>query len=395
MTSLVHSGHRGPAVAAGLALVVGLLVVPSAAAKGDDCVISNDAAPGVAHETLQTAVDAAANGDTVRVEGTCVGTTTITKPLTIIGGHKATLDGNQAGPVLTTEFASLTVIGLTITNGMSTGDGGGVDASGGLTIIDSTVVGNVAVAGGGGIGIEGGVTLINTTVIGNSAAYGGGIAGTAEVVMVDAMVVGNTAAYSGGGIATDHGGIILNGRSSIHHNTAIHGGGVTNATNFLVLNNQSSIHDNTASGDGGGVWSGDASVYLNDASSISRNTAGGNGGGMYSEHAWVTLSGTSTISRNIAGGNGGGVANADAIPFESNLWLNDASSIEHNSAINGGGVYNGQQGLTELQGASSIDHNLATGDGGGIWNSTTGRLTNCVAGSTVMHNRPGDIFLEP
>jgi hypothetical protein len=130
------------------------------------------------HATLQAAVDAASAGDTLRVKGTCVGSTTITKDLAITGKPKATLDANHAGRVLTMSGAAVTLTGLTITNG--TADWGAGIAILGLrpvSVIDSVISGNTATSYGGGISNDWGgiLTLIDSTVSGNTATHGGGI----------------------------------------------------------------------------------------------------------------------------------------------------------------------------------------------------------------------------
>ena len=111
-------------------------------------------ASGHRYRSLQTAVNAAAAGATLSVAGTCTGTTTVGKNLTIGGHANATLNGGKAGSVLTIDAgASVTLNTLIITNGSGTeGSGGGIYNFGPVTPKDhSTVSNNTAGSVGGGI----------------------------------------------------------------------------------------------------------------------------------------------------------------------------------------------------------------------------------------------------
>src|SRR5437899_2977513 len=107
-------------LALGLPLALFTLVAtPTLAAKR----IHVDCAHGA---DLQAAIDAAASGSTLHVKGTCTGQFTISKDLVLEGhGKRATLDGGNAGPVLTIqEGSTVQVVRLTITHGDTAFDGG-------------------------------------------------------------------------------------------------------------------------------------------------------------------------------------------------------------------------------------------------------------------------------
>src|SRR3954469_1129162 len=75
---------------------------PAASAAGASCLVTET---NTRYTSLQAAVNAAAAGDTVFVKGTCTGTTSIDKDLTVTGqgsgGTKtATLNGGGQGPVV-------------------------------------------------------------------------------------------------------------------------------------------------------------------------------------------------------------------------------------------------------------------------------------------------------
>jgi hypothetical protein len=233
-----------------------------------------------AYTTVQAAVTAAAAGHTLTVQGTCAGTTTISKNLTLTGQPASgnpvpTLNGNQAGKVVTiARGATVTINSLTITGGLSNGCcGAGISNSGTLTLNNDTVQGNkmTSGAGGGGIGNSGSLTLNNTSVTNNTTLdpqnfFGGG----------------------GGGGIWSNATVTLNGSSSITGNSGLQGGGI-------------------------GAFGG--TVTLNDTSSISGNSAGGNlsfagGGGIYMSNTTVTMTGSATITGNTSPTHGGGIFHA-------------------------------------------------------------------------------------
>jgi hypothetical protein len=291
VTYLSVTVRRSLAVAVTLVLAGALLAAPVAAAKPAKCQVQ-DVGTGRVSATLQAAVDAASAGASLRVKGTCIGSTVITKDLAIIGfANKAfgrpTLDGAGADRVLSiTGAATVTLRGLFITNG-SADNGGGI-----ATIVDLHY----------GLSV---VTVIDSVITGNSAIEGGGI-------------------DNGWGTVT-----LVN--SAVRDNAAARGGGIYNSRNDgrLFLEGSSSVSGNSATGDAGGIYSDDHSlIELHDTSSIHHNISGGNGGGMFLQDCQVGLHDTSSIHHNTAGGSGGGVfISAELAAFT----LYDASSVSDNS----------------------------------------------------------------
>src|SRR5207249_1959956 len=96
-------------------------------------------------------------GATLNITGTCTGTYEIAKNLTLAGtGGGATLDGQQAGTVLTIDSGTkVDVSSLTITNGLSTAFTaiGGIHNLGTLSLTSSDVLENCAGANCGGTGV--------------------------------------------------------------------------------------------------------------------------------------------------------------------------------------------------------------------------------------------------
>jgi predicted outer membrane repeat protein len=394
--------------ATAVAVAGSLLAAPGVSAKTARCQVLNPRLDAT-YSTLAVAVAAASPGDALRVKGTCVGSTTIDKDLTVTGKSNpglgaATLDGEHAGRVLTI-VGGVTVMldGLLITNGVAE-RGGGIatvvarDRPGlnSVTLIDSIVAHNSADDGGGIANDLGVFTIIDSTISDNTATFsGGGIENSFDegylTITGTSAVSRNVAGGDGGGIlANTHGGAALSGSVSIDHNTAGgDGGGIRVSDSALMIEGNASIHDNTAVGGGGGAFVAGTpgSILLGGASSISANHAA-NGGGVMAIMSIVALAGTSSISGNTATQAGGGVYAFLA----TSLWLADASSVSANTAgTQGGGVYNLASSVS-LNDASSISWNVATDVGGGIY-SLNGTLNNCVAGANVHDDQPDDITI--
>jgi uncharacterized repeat protein (TIGR01451 family) len=234
---------------------------------------------------LATALAGASNGDTLAIQGTCRGTFEVTHSLTLAGSAGATLDGQQAGTVLTVDTGTtVSVSNLTITGGSDSAVGG-IRNGGSLTITNSTVSGNRVtvpqfVSGVAGIFNSGGsVTLVNSTVSGNSATANiqftvaiGGIAnfnfsGSGSVTLVDSTVSGNSAnspslAY-GGILSSAPASVAVLTNSTVSGNSAnatggasafsIAAGGIANDGGNLSMTNVTLARNDATEPNGGFV----------------------------------------------------------------------------------------------------------------------------------------------
>jgi len=318
---------------AGAALVAGVLSTVGASASTGLCVGGAGCYP-----TLQRAVDAARDGDTIHVNaGTFGGGVTITKSITIAGASASSSRISGGGPVVTIGSAAtaptVTVSDLTITGGLTTRDpeaprcgpdnscadgyasatalGGGIEAfpHSTVTLLHVTVTGNQAVPArsvpsakaecetgpcpasfgdGAGIDVWGAMTLIDSAVTDNHAAAvqsnGGGITveHEASLTLQGSQVTGNSASaaaptgrfVSGGGIFVDAGASLIVDHSSIDGNTA------SLASSFASpFPRQGGSPDQTNAYAGG--------VFLNDGSraSITSSTLNGNRVGVAASQA--------------------------------------------------------------------------------------------------------------
>lgn len=300
---------------------------------------------GINYNDLQTAIDDASPGDTLKISGKCYGGFFIDKNLTLVGGDDAVLDGYQTVRVLDIGSVVLsqvvTLKNLTIQNGLAT-DGAGISNQGDLTVINCTVQYNIATSGAGG-GIEsfntdrlpttGCLTLINSEVRHNSSAtFGGGISNTAGMLNIqNSKIKYNTC--TGTGITSPGGGGIFTTleTSDTITNTEIKGnlvsngggGGLAAAASVVILNNVNFKYNVAVLG--GAVFNAVGSLSFLQAW-MHKNKAVGNGGGVFNAEGGTVILTKSKIDKNIAvTGTGGGI-----FYFQGTTLELDKTSVEDN-----------------------------------------------------------------
>jgi CSLREA domain-containing protein len=207
--------------------------------------------------TLRAAIEEAnalAGDDTINfaVTGTITlgGTQlTIDSNLTITGpgADQLTISGNDASRVFDINSGTVTISGLTITDGNAAGGGGIYNyVTGDLTLNNCTVSGNKATGAGGGIyNYYGDLTLNNCTVSGNKATgVGGGIYNFyGDLTLNNCTVSGNTAGGDGGGIRNYYYSDVTLNNCTVSGNEANdNGGGIcdygnTDFKNTIIANN--------------------------------------------------------------------------------------------------------------------------------------------------------------
>jgi hypothetical protein len=253
--------------------------------------------------TLRSVVSGAAEGDTIDLSALTCSTITLqtggvavnADDLTIVGpGSTAlTIDANNGGTAFDhyssgAGVGTLSIQGLSITNGYYSGAGGGaIWANGNISLTDVSVTNSSAdgkYANGGGVYTRGNLTLSNSTISGNritSTYYngtGGGAYAAGDVTITDSTISGNIAESTdvgygygvGGGIFAAGNTTIVG--STVSGNQASYGGGlanVTDGTTFTASN--STISGNTADLAGGGMFVFSKTSLRN--STITQNTA--------------------------------------------------------------------------------------------------------------------------
>jgi len=191
-------------------------------------------------------------------------------PTTIIGaGADATIiDANGIDRVLYVDSGRTVVLSrLTLRNGITATEGGGIYNDGTLTVDLCRIESNSANGGGGiGDGTSGSLLLKRSTLHGNHAAFGGGldqIKGSVDIVQ--STISGNSASYDGGGISATY-PLSITSSTIVFNNADRNGGGISfsqgtaNVYNTTIAFNQAA-GDNTTGGSGGGIYNANFGVF--------------------------------------------------------------------------------------------------------------------------------------
>lgn len=315
---------------------------------------------GATFTDLQTAINAASPGDTLKLRGRFVTNLTpftITKSLTLIGTHDAVLDGNHLTEVLLiSETAPNTVIvtleKLRIINGNVASSGGGINNNANLTLRRVRVENNSAAVLGGGI-----FNHVDAITGGNSSGH---------LTIQESRINENTA-QTGGGIASS---------------------GITSTQNAVLVIQDSGIRRNVATLSGGGVFT-TSSTNTIDETEFENNRASDNGGGLFQTQSTSSISRTEFVENTAI--NGGGIfndGNADVPALNSSITMSSCCLHRNTATGFGGAIDNFDGGILTIT-RSAIKHNTANVDGGGIFNAITSTLV--ITDSEIIHNSPNDI----
>jgi hypothetical protein len=355
---------------------------------------TNDAGPG----SLREAVGMAGNDDTIVFSGvsgtiTLSSTINIYSSITITGPGSAVLSisGDNAVRVFYTSSGTISISGLTITNGKVTDDyGGGIfKQSGTLTLDDVVITNNQAVKstlvgfGGGIANYSGLLTITNSSLSYNIANNIGGAIYNyfdAGLSMTNVVVDHNQA------LADSGGGLGIRGPNPGH---------IPAPVNLDKV----SITNNSAPYGAGGIYSDDSLTITN--SLIANNSTPGYGGGLLFDDGGtgdepVTIAITnSTITGNSAASQGGGgyfyVSQAS-----SSITLNNSTvaSNQTSGSSSGAGIYQAGPGTANLENSILAGNSSATPDDcvGTItsldYNLIQG-TTGCTISGTTSHNITG------
>ncbi|MGI5449817.1 right-handed parallel beta-helix repeat-containing protein [Streptomyces sp. CA-243310] len=303
----------------------------------------------------------------------------------------------------------LTLSGLTLNGGSTSGNGGGiaVRAGGELRASDVTVRQNRSDSNGGGIEVESGATatLKDSRVRNNVARLqAGGINANGTVSLLRSSVAENesTASY-GGGINIDAPNARLTVRkSSVSHNRAALGSGGFDLDNGIVEIRDSEVTGNEAATSAGGIYH-EAQSLIIDSSRITRNSAVLGSGGIEAFQGLTVTNSKITHNRVTEvqpgdGFGGGGVT----------LYVGNATFIKTEITDNtvtardgrGGGVYIlGSNTLNVKFERSLIARNAAIGDSafaGGISQEGGAQVTlrNTPVTANRSTNTPGGVWTD-
>jgi parallel beta-helix repeat protein len=364
--------------------------------------------PSVDYPTIQSAIDDAANGDTVQVAaGTYYENLTIEcKSILLIGAGAGvtTVNGGGAGSclVMTNVPDTARVEGFTFTGGSGVSNplyvsGGGLylDSSS-PAIANNIITGNTADAGevvnrsgrGGGFYMEdSSPTLTNNVITNNTVTAdvfngGGGLfLKNSSPTLLNNTVSGNTGGQGGGLLLADSSPTLTN--NTIADNTAVTlGGGLVLYSSSPTLTGNT-ITGNSAGGNGGAIMAYPPSSPTLVNNIITGNSAGTGAGGGLRVGENATLIGN-TITGNSAGSSGGGLTISASIGGGS-VTLTDNVITDNSSGSAGGGVYC-IDGYVGTMTNNIITGNSAVGGAGGVhFASCSPTLT----GNTIARNTGG------
>ncbi|MCP4539995.1 MAG: hypothetical protein GY832_22885 [Chloroflexi bacterium] len=379
--------------------------------------------PACTHTTVQAAVDAASDGDVIKVAtGVYTGVLArgdnitqvvyVSKTVTIQGGYTdtnwetsnpnanpTTLDAQGQGRVFYIAGVpalgagiSPTIEGLRITGGDATdlgGGSGGWDAGGGLYIVDAEAIishnlvfSNTAYGGGGLYLFDSAAALDGNTIESNVANdEGGGMyLFNSDAVLSDNAIEFNTAS-DGAGLYLHYSDATLNS-NAINGNFAREGGGLYLRASDAALSGNT-IHSNIASDDGGGLFLDLGSDATLDQNRIISNTAY-SGGGLFLWSSNPTLHGNIVMANSAQLGGGLFVRESDA-------RLDNNVVVRNRAANQGSGLYVAGSSL-RLRHSTIAQNN--DGDGTGIYVTDYGPYYSTVAlTNTILVSHTTGVFV--
>lgn len=353
-------------------------------------------------DTIQAAIDAAEDGDTVVISpGTYAGNINFKgKAITVTGEapddrsvvEATILDGERAGSVVIFadgETGESVLTGLTIQRGYPNEFGGGIICDGASpTISKNLIKGNKAYRGAGMWCRDSEARIIENIFKENTAKHrGGGIfcQGQPGPLIRDNTFVKNT-------VDIDRGGAIHCARSDatieknlIQGNKApLHGGGISFYGRCNPLAKANTITENSARMGGGICSDADASPVIK-GNTIADNV-GGDGGGII---CWKSSTTPKILNNDIVNnhsyryGGGGIVCNNGTSP------VIKGNRIEGNTSVNPGGGISCMRGASPLiEDNALLNNSASTGGGVKCWNDSSPRIVNNVIRANRANHVP-------
>lgn len=285
-------------------------------------------------------------------------------PLTIdaTGLDSLAIDAAHLSRVMTIANRDIHVelINLTLTNGLTTGNGGGIYNTGTLALTQTTVTANESSFNGGGIYNFGTLTLTDATVSANASASGGGIHNdkNSTLTINGSTIKANTSTTSGGGITNNNSTLTLNDSTLTANIATTDGGAIANLSSGTITMSDSTLANNAANV-AGALFNDSTSTTTITGANITANTATSDGGAIYNHNILAITS--STLTANTSANDGGAIYNNTGT-----LTLANSTVVANSATSRGGAIYNHTAALTLNN--STVVANASTTASGGIHN---------------------------
>jgi len=370
--------------------------------------------------SIQAAINAASNGDTVQVaQGTYYENLVWSgRSLTLIGAgaEQTAIDGGGVGRCLsvTDVPATARIEGFTFRNGRWHQQGAGVllnaasptlknnvitantvyqFSGGGIyilqaspTLIGNRIEDNSALGDGGGLYLDHCTAVLsNNTIAGNRAQKGAGVYASqvSALVMTGNTVTANTATTNDGGGIWVHTAVVTLQGNTISGNSAGNGGGgaILAAVSGTIEGN--TITGNSATGSAGLAISGSPPAGTTETLTVTGNT-------ILKNSATGAIGGLSVTGCTPAATVSGNTIECNSADRGGGLWIGAGSpaieqnSITGNSARVGAGVYCSQASASVNR--NTVRNNTATEAGGGMyfyWDTATRASRNTIVGNSA------------
>jgi predicted outer membrane repeat protein len=297
---------------------------------GNDCKTK-----ATACATIGQAIKLAASGDTIQIgSATYQENLSIPFNLTLNGANEATtiVDGTSTANVFTVGTGiSLTLLNLTIKNGVGYSGGGGVNNSGKLTVNKSNFYVNTALSGGAILNT--GIAIISDTNFSSNSPYFFGHSASCGAIdnrgtmTITASTFFNNYAnnnYTAGGAICNSHTLTITGSTfstnSSQGNNGGYGGAIFTSAGILTITN-STFSQNSATTSGGAIYSQGGTVKISN-STFGTNPENIGGGGALSNAGSSVFIQNSIVANSGNGGNCAGTITSDGYNLSSDSTCN-------------------------------------------------------------------------
>lgn len=349
------------------------LIIPHTAASSETHFVSHsgsDTPPYTSWETaatsIQSAIDAASEGDTVLIAPGVYQERIVLKSglivrgrgagVTVVDGRKQPGGDDPGGPVITCRNVKrVSVEGMSITRG------GSYDGGGGIRIEDSYAI-----------------LVSNCVVNNNSAVKGGGVyVERSELTMLGCVIEGNRCSSCSG---------------SCDPYEAL-GGGIYALNSELTVQN-TVVRENDADGGGGGVFLAcpEDVCIIRGCEILANESAQGRGGGI---ECYCTGEITACIvAQNWSKGDAGGIWCAGGVVISGSLVAcNTAGKSSQQAEARGGGIFHAGGDDAAVVNCV-VANNWARTEGGGICWGTTPNIVNCTIVGNYGPSGGAGVFVQ-